>query len=268
MGCSRVSLSHLPTPSTSPLMLLGDTFLRARAYLVGGKLIKASGPGLHPVGASLMQQTLKTLTEDTSEVVRVACIRVLQDYLQTLPAELNQSLQTTVIDALSHYFSALDPNDLTESDELMVAVAVTLRDAIAVNTSICVAPNSTALSLLFTIGSRAPNNFQLTELVNETFEKIAGNIAETGPEAYARLCEIVLPSLTGAFDIGEMTGEGALSNVSIHHFLSCSLLLSLTITMTRMMGDVANERYSSRLTSSRPSPSRAQSRYPPASSPP
>ncbi|KAI9883593.1 MAG: hypothetical protein M1823_004646 [Watsoniomyces obsoletus] len=196
-------------------MQQADTFLRARAYLVGGKLIKASGPGLHPVGASLMQQTLKTLTEDTSEVVRVACIRVLQDYLQALPSELNQSLQTTVIDALSHYFSALDPNELTESDELMVALAVTLRDAIALNTSICVASNSNALSLLFTIGSRAANNFQLTELVNETFEKIAGNIADTGTEGYARLCEIVLPSLTGAFDVGEMTGEGALSNLAI-----------------------------------------------------
>lgn len=192
----------------------GDTFLRARAYLVAGTLIKTSGDALHQLGASLLQITLEAFMGDSSEVVKVSCVRVLQDYLQALPPEMTVPLQTTIVDAISNYFAALDPNELSDSEELMVALMETLRDTIALNTTICISPNSSALNLLFTIASRAPNNFQLTMLASETFEEIVKTVAGLGHDAYVRLCELVLPSLAGAFDVGNMTGENALTNVS------------------------------------------------------
>ncbi len=160
-----------------------------------------------------MQQSLNVLVGEDPDVVRVVCIQVLQDYLASLPSDVTRPLQSTMIDALSNYFAGLDPNELDDSDELMVTLAETLRDVIALNTSICLSPVSNALGLLFTVGSRAPNNFQLSLMLNETLEEIARTIAGSGASEYARLCAIVLPSLTGAFDVGGMTGENSLTNV-------------------------------------------------------
>ena len=166
-----------------------------------------------------MEQSLNAMANDSSEVVKVSCIRVLQGYLQALPQSTNQPLQRSIITAISNFFSAQDPSELADSDELMVTIVETLRDTITLDTQICISPNSGALNLLFTVASRAPNNFQLTMLVNETFEDIAGTIARLGSDAYARLCEAVLPSLTGAFDVGTMTGEDALRTVSRGHLV-------------------------------------------------
>lgn len=161
-----------------------------------------------------MGQALHALANDSSEVVKVACIRALKDYLEALPQGIKEPLQRAVIAAISNFFSAQDPNELAESDELMVAIVETLRDTIALDTRICISPDAGALNLLFTVASRAPNNFQLTMLVNETFEEIASTVAGLGEDGYARLCEAVLPSLTGAFDVGAMTQENALTIVS------------------------------------------------------
>ncbi|KAI9794406.1 MAG: hypothetical protein M1816_005475 [Peltula sp. TS41687] len=192
----------------------GDTFLRARGYLVAGSLLKTSGEILHQWGASLMEQCLNAVASDGSEVVQVACIRSLQDYLQALPQNMKQPMQGAIIAAISHFFSTQDPNELLDSDELMVTLIETLRDTIALDSRTCISPESGALNLLFTVASKAPNNFQLTMLVNETFEDIATDVAGLGAEAFASLCAAVLPSLTGAFDVGNMTGENALTTLA------------------------------------------------------
>ena len=199
---------------TLSLTRTGDVFLRARGYLVAGAIIKTSSKNHNQMALAFMQQSLSAISNDSSEVVKVACIRVLQSYLQSLQHETLQPFQTAIISAISNFFSAQDPNDLLDSDELMVTIVETLRDAIALDTRVCISPESGALNLLFTIASRVPNNFQLTMLVNETFEDIARTISGLGHDAYSRLCEVVLPSLTGAFDVGSMTGETALTNVT------------------------------------------------------
>lgn len=185
---------------------------------MAGAITNTSSEALSHMAISFMQQSLTAISNDSSEVVKVASIRVLQSYLQSLQQEMIQPFQNAIIAAISNFFSAQDPNELADSDELMVTIVETLRDAIALDTRICICPESGALSLLFTIASRAPNNFQLTMLVNETFEEIAKTISRLGNDAYARLCEIVLPSLTGAFDVSSMTGDTALTNVRLTSF--------------------------------------------------
>ena len=167
------------------------------------------------MGTAFMHQSLKAIREDPSEVVKVSCIRVLQDYLQALPVALVQPLQTEISSAITAFFSVQDPDDLTDSDDLMVTLVETLRDTIRLDTRICIAPGAGPLDLLFTFANRGASNFQLTMLVNETFEDVASSMAALGGESYIRLCEKVLPSLSAAFDLGNLQGENSLTNVCI-----------------------------------------------------
>ncbi|KAI9801812.1 MAG: hypothetical protein M1825_003185 [Sarcosagium campestre] len=198
-----------------------DVFLRARGHLVAGMLTKTSGDALHQAGTSFMHQALKAVSEDSSDVVKSACIRVLQHYVQALPFSETQPLQAPIISAISNFFSAQDPDELADSDDLMVTLAETLRDTIGLDTRICIAPGSGALELLFTLASRAANNFQLTMIVNEGFEDIATSMKALGGDSYIRLCEKVLPSLTGVFDVGNLTEENSLINLAAE--LLCTL---------------------------------------------
>lgn len=194
-------------------MQQADPFLRARGYLVAGSLSKTSPVILQGVGPSLLEATLKAVGEDSSEVVKVSCIRALQDYLTSVPSSIAVSIQSSVISTLSSYMSMQDLSEQSESDDLVVIFLEALRDAILIDASITL--NGPALDSLFTVASQCANSFQVTMLVNETFENTCRSIAALGGDAYARLCEKVLPSLAGTFDVGNLTEVDALTNVRI-----------------------------------------------------
>ncbi|KAF2472067.1 ARM repeat-containing protein [Lindgomyces ingoldianus] len=189
-----------------------DVFLRARGHLVAGSLTRTSGGALQEVATSFLEACLHAIPNDDSDVVQVSCIRALQYYLQALPSTITQPLQNSIITAISTYLQGQDMQELAESDDLMVTLVETLRDAILLDIRICL--TGTGLDLLFTVASHGANNFQLTMLVNETFEDVTSQIAALGGDAYINLCAKVLPSLTGAFDIGNMTEENALTNLA------------------------------------------------------
>ena len=177
-------------------------------------LTRTSGSTLHELAGGFLQKALNAVTNDPSEVVRASCVKVLQDYLQALPRSITSSLQGPIISAISTFLASQDLAELVDSDDVLVTLVETLRDAILVDTRICIEPGSDALNLLFSVASHSASNFQITALVNETFEDVAGSISTFGGDTYIRLCEKVLPSLAGAFDVGDMTEESALRNVS------------------------------------------------------
>ncbi|KAI9667509.1 MAG: hypothetical protein M1821_000325 [Bathelium mastoideum] len=189
-----------------------DSFLRARGYLVAGSLARSSGEALNQLSASFMEMSLRAISEEESEVVKVSCIRALQHYLPALPTAITLPMQASIINSLSSYLQTQDLSDLTESEDLLVTLEETLRDAILLDTRTCLDGN--ALNLLFTIASQGATNFQLTMLASETFEEISSTIAALGTDAYTQLCEKVLPSLMGAFDVGSLTKENALTNLA------------------------------------------------------
>ncbi|KAF2189574.1 ARM repeat-containing protein [Zopfia rhizophila CBS 207.26] len=189
-----------------------DVFLRARGYLVAGSLTRTSGDALQQVAGPFLEACLQAITNDESDVVQVSCIRALQYYLQALQPAVTLPLQSTIISAISTYLQSQDMQELAESDDLMATLVETLRDAILLDTRICL--TGSALDVLFTVASHGANNFQLTMVVNECFEEITSTIAATGGDAYVNLCAKVLPSLTGAFDIGNLTEENALTNLA------------------------------------------------------
>jgi len=189
-----------------------DAFLRARGFLIAGSLTRTSGDALQQYAQGFLEGSLGAISNDESDVVRVSCIRALQFYLQALPASVTQPLQTNIIQAIQAYLNTQDMQELADSDDLMVTIIETLRDAILIDTRICITANG--LDLLFSVASHGANNFQLTILVTETFEEVTQAIAYMGGDAYVHLCAKVLPSLTAAFDVGNLTEENALTNLA------------------------------------------------------
>ena len=185
-------------------------FLRARGFLVAGNLSRTAEGALQQTTASFMAATLRGINEDPSEIVKVASIRALQYYLSSLPRSITLPQQQEVIGAMSGFLNAQDFSDLEDSDDLLITIIETLRDAIMLDTSKSI--TNGGIDLLFTIASRGASNFQIALLVQETFEEVAGSTAK--PEPYGQLTTKVLPSLMGAFDVASLTEENALANLA------------------------------------------------------
>jgi hypothetical protein len=194
---------------------LQDTnqFLRARAHLVLGVMTKVAVQPSPDAAMPSLTGSVMAMSSDPSELVQVSCIRVIQDYLQGgLPSSVAKQAQGAVISALSEYIASHDLRDLTDSDDLKVTLVETLRDAVAIDAlAILEGP---AIDLLFTLASNGASNFQISTLVTETFEGMVGQISASGHEPYVRLCAKTIPSLTGAFDVANMTQESALTNLA------------------------------------------------------
>ncbi|KAL3420014.1 importin-beta domain-containing protein [Phlyctema vagabunda] len=190
-----------------------EPLLRARGYLVAGVLIQS----LPSLGPGLLDRTIAAVNKDEAEVVNVACIKALQGFIkaQTVPADR----QVPIVASISEFLYAKDLTELEDSDDLLVTLVESLRAAMSIDPRICVAEGG-ALDLLFVIAKHGASNFQLTMLVNETFEEIVASLA--GGDAYAALCSKVLPSLTGAFDVANVTGDDPLVT------LATELLAALT----------------------------------------
>ncbi|KAL8774875.1 MAG: hypothetical protein Q9194_003937 [Teloschistes cf. exilis] len=194
-------------------------FLRARGYILAAKLTTIDSTKLLDIVSDYARKTLTTIDNDPSDVVKVSCIRAMQEYLKTLPASGAREFQVQTVAAISNFLSCQDLSELKESEDLLDTLVETLRDAIMAEPSLCL--DHPALDVLFTMASYGASSFQTTMLVNEAFESITSSMASQGTDAYARLCAKVLPTLTGALDVGDMTSENALSDMAV------SLLSSL-----------------------------------------
>lgn len=183
--------------------------MRARGYLVAGAISKVAGQAFQQTATSYLEATLKAIAEDPAEVVKVACIRVLQDLMPSLSNSVACSYQPTVIAAISEFVASHDLRDDDESEDLQITLAEAIRDTIMVNPAVVL--SSAAIDVLFNVASSGAENFQLTMTVTEAFEDILDYVSENGPEGYTRLSEKVLPSLMGAIDVGNLTEENALT---------------------------------------------------------
>ena len=190
-----------------------NELLRARGYLVSGALLTAAGDELRGLIPEYSTLSLKAIEEDQSEVVKVSCVRVLQGYLKILGPARASEFQVHTVAAISGFLSAQDLSDIGESEDLLDTLVETLRDAILMDPALSL--EHPALDVLFTMASYGARSWPTSMLVNETFESIVSTMSAKGPEAYAKLCAKVLPSLTGALDVGDMTQENALSDMAV-----------------------------------------------------
>ncbi|KAG9718295.1 importin beta-5 subunit, partial [Aureobasidium melanogenum] len=187
-------------------------FLRARGHLTASSLVRTADSALGAVASSLMEQSLHAITHDPSDVVKVSCIRSMQAYLIGVASANNVSMQPAIINAIHTFVTELDFSDMDESEDVMIAIVETLRDAIMIDTRICL--TGSGLDVLFTIASWCAVNYQIYILIAETFEDISETLSGAGPEVYTQLCAKVLPSLSGAFDVANLTDENSLTNLA------------------------------------------------------
>ena len=176
-------------------------------------LITAPGEELRELVPDFAHQSLKAVKDDSSDIVKVSCIRVLQVYLKALPSSRAQEFQVQTVAAISGFLASHDMSDINDSEDLLDTLVQTLRDAVKTDPTLCL--EHPALDVLFTMASYGSRSWTTTELVHETFESITSSVSSQGPEAYARLCAKVLPSLTGALDVGDMTAENSLSDMAV-----------------------------------------------------
>lgn len=189
-----------------------EYLLRARGYLVAGVLVQAISSDAFP-SLTLLDRTVKAVNNDESEVVKVACIKAIQGFIKA-PGGVPADRQIPICVAISDFLHAKDLTQLEDADDLLVTLVESLRAAIQLDPRISIASGSGVLDLLFLMAKHGAASFQLTMLVNETFEEIVQYLSGVGRDAYAALCEKVLPSLTGAFDVGNMTEDNSLTTVS------------------------------------------------------
>ena len=161
----------------------------------------------------LAQQSLNTVEQDQSDVVKVSCIRVMQEYLKAIPSTRAREFQVKTVAAISGFVSLQDPSEMEESPDLLDTLVETLRDAIMADPGSCL--EHPALDLLFTLARYGVHNWQTILLVNEAFEAITIAMASKGPDSYAQLCAKVLPTLVGALDVGDMTAVSALIDMAV-----------------------------------------------------
>ncbi|KAI1310434.1 armadillo-type protein [Xylaria venustula] len=182
-----------------------EPLLRARGYLIAGILSQCNG-----IAASLMDRTIDAITSEESELVQAACIKATEAFISSEVNGVagNTQLQAKIVGAINQWILTKDMTEIEEADDLLVTLAETLRAAIRIDKGVSVSSDVPALDLLFLIAKHGANNWQVTMLICETFEDIVQTMSD--PSAYQALCEKVLPSLTGAFNVADVTSNNPL----------------------------------------------------------
>ncbi|KAI0401273.1 armadillo-type protein [Xylaria palmicola] len=182
-----------------------ESLLRARGYLVAGILSQCNG-----IAANLMDRTINAITSEESELVQAACIKATEAFISSDVNGVagNTQLQAKIVGAISQWMSAKDMTEIEDADDLLVTLAETLRAAIQIDKAVSVSSDVPALDLLFLIAKHGSNNWQVTMLICEAFEDIVQTMSD--PSAYQALCQKVLPSLTGAFNVADVTSDNPL----------------------------------------------------------
>lgn len=196
-----------------------SVYLRARAFAAAGALARTAGESYKYKATAYLNAAIQTLAAaEAPDLIRVSCIRAIQDLIEALPSSITQPLQESLITSISDYISSQDMND-PEVDDLKTSLIETLRDAIMIDVDCTY--TGPAVDLLFALASHGAANYQISQLATETFEDVVAAVAALGHEPYVRLCEKSIPSLTGAFDVGSITQESALTNLAAE--LVCAL---------------------------------------------
>ncbi len=197
-----------------------EPMLRARGYLVAGALAQVYPPAL-----GLLDNVVDAITRDDSELVQVAGVKAVEGFIRGgVPADR----QVPIILAVQRFLEAKDLSELEDADDLLVTLLDTLRTAISMDTRIAIHPESKAVDLLFLIAKHGAANFHVTLIVSETFEDIARTFKDNEgplkdmehPRLYAALCSKVLPSITGTFDVANLTQDNPLVTVCSLFFFS------------------------------------------------
>ncbi|KAI5463506.1 putative importin beta-5 subunit [Mariannaea sp. PMI_226] len=187
-----------------------EPLLRARGYLVAGALSRS-----FQTPPSLLDRIVDAINREESEVVQVACIKAAEGLINA--GQVPPQHQVSIISAIQTYMNGKDPVEMEDADELLVTLAEALRAAICLDTRIALSNDVQSIDLLFLLAKLGASNFQVTMLVTEAFEDVVGALSD--PASYTALCGKILPTLTGAFDVANLTEDNPLVTVATELFV-------------------------------------------------
>lgn len=182
-----------------------EPLLRARGYLVAGALCRS-----FPTPDDLSDRIITSITREESEVVQVACVKAVEGLINA--GRIAPDRQIPIINAIQTYMNGKDPGEMEDADELLVTLAEALRSAVTLERRVVLSSEVQTLDLLFLLAKLGASNFQVTMLVTEAFEEVVESNSD--PESYTIICSKILPTLTGAFDVANLTEDNPLVTVS------------------------------------------------------
>ncbi|KAL5594106.1 hypothetical protein BROUX41_001154 [Berkeleyomyces rouxiae] len=165
--------------------------LRARGYLVGASLTS-----LYDTPDDLVISTIEHINSDTSEVVRVSCIKAIEELCRA--DRISSDTQPSVVAAVGQFIASKDTAEIKESEELVVALAEALRNLVIVDPRIALSDQVNPCEMLFNLVCTAASSFQVTYIVTEAFEEAASSLSPSGH--FGALSAKVLPILTSVID--------------------------------------------------------------------
>ena len=192
-----------------------DQFLRAGARLMFGPVFEVAADHFFDSAGIYLRTTVAASIKDEDEIVKVACIRGIQDYLRILPQPTKLDAQSDIIAAVSDYVSAHDIADVSEdADDILSAIIETLRDTIAID-PVRALDETQAVNLFISLAAAASFNYNLFTLSTEAFESfVQGVVASSRPDAFVRLCSKTIPAVSGAFDVADVNKDSGYLNLA------------------------------------------------------
>ncbi|TQW00501.1 hypothetical protein V2A60_001580 [Cordyceps javanica] len=183
-----------------------EPLLRARGYLVAGILGRSYDPP-----AALLDRIINSINTEDSEVVKVACVKAINDLIDA--GKVPNDRQLPIITAVQTYMNGRDPDEMEEADELLVTLTGAVRAAISLNHEIVLSSEVQSINLLFQLAKLGSSNFQVSMLVTEAFEELVITLSD--PESFSRFSAIIIPTLTAALDVGDVTADSPLVSIAI-----------------------------------------------------
>lgn len=213
-----VGLVNALTSHVQPTLADSNDLLRARAHTVVAAIVSAwfkREDADHNLAYSMTEHCVNAISNDASDVVKVACIRIIPDYLSVLSSPQSTQLQGSIVAAIGKFLDGQDLEDPDAVSELVDTVLQTLRDTIMANPMTCL--DIKALDVILTLVKYgAARDSHSSVLIDEAFTSAAEAMAEHGPEAYGPFCQKVLPSLVAGLDIQDpKQDENVLVDVSV-----------------------------------------------------
>lgn len=185
-----------------------NAFLKGGAHLALSTLFTLHDGDLTGVD-DWMQAALEAFVHADSAITSACGLIALPQYLELLSSSAKQH-QAKIIEGISTYLSQHDLQDeLDDSEDIKSALIVLLRDTMLLDVNNLY--NTAALDHFFNFAADGAGDFMLGNLLIETFELLVQAVADRGTAAYIRLCEKVIPSISGAFHIGSLQDDNNLT---------------------------------------------------------
>ncbi|KAK5939409.1 hypothetical protein PMZ80_008713 [Knufia obscura] len=194
---------------------LGDTnaFLKGGAHIALSTSFMVAPEGFSAAALGPLDSAITAFVSEDSAVVNACGLIAVTQYLEVLPSAVTIPRQSSIIEAIANYLVQHDLQDeLEDSDDIKSALIIVLRDAMLLDTTKLL--ETPGLDVFFNLASDGASNFMVSDLLGETFELIVQAFSDRGSDAYIKLCEKVIPSLSGAFHVGSIKEESKLTDLA------------------------------------------------------